>query len=405
MDQRAKLLEGIKVADFSWLGVGPTTTMNLGEYGATIVKIESGIRPDGLRTLPPFKDNISGIERSQYFAGCNNNKYSIRLNLNHPKMVQVSRRLLGWADIVVESFTPGNMERWGLGYEDIRKIKPDIIMLSTCMQGQTGPAAKSPGHGITLTALTDFNHITGWPDRAPPGIFIPYTDWFNPQFNIIALLAALDYRQRTGKGQYLDVSQYECGIQFLAPVMLDYTVNGREFQRMGNRSPCAAPHGIYRCRGEDRWCAITVSSDEEWDSFCKVIGNPKWTTDFSFATLLDRKRNEEELDRMVEEWTIKHSAEEIMTWMQYAGVPAGVVATGEDVWNDPQLTHYKEFYELEHPEMGMCACLRCPVELSKSSYEIRRPPLLGEHTEYVCREFLMMPDEEFASLLLEGVFE
>ena len=240
----------------------------------------------------------------------------------------------------------------GLVYEELKKVNPDIIMLSTCMQGQTGPHHTHPGFGLTLTALSGFNHITGWPDREPENLFT-YTDFIGPHFNVLAILAALDYRCRTGKGQYLDVSQYENGVHFLAPLILDYVVNGRVANRTGNRYPYAAPHGAYRCRGDDRWCTIAVFTEAEWQNFVLVIGNPAWASSPKFITLEVRKDNEDELDRLVEEWTINYTAEEVMSMMQGVGVSAGVVQTGEDLLErDPQLKHRHFFQELDHPEVG-----------------------------------------------------
>ena len=400
-----KPLEGVKVADFTWYAAAPIATKTLADYGAEVIRIEGSSRPDGHRLLPPFKDGIPGWNRGGGFNQCNSGKLSVTLNLAHPKGVEVAKRFVAWADIVVESFAGGVMERMGLGYEELKKVKPDIIMLSSCMQGHTGPHATHPGFGPHLTALSGFNHIAGWPDREPAELG-NHTDFIAPLFNALAPLAALDYRRRTGKGQYLDLSQYENAIHFLAPLILDYTVNQRVADRVGNRSPDAAPHGAYRCRGEDRWCAIAVFTDEEWQSFGKVIGNPAWTKEPKFATLLGRKENEEELDRLVEEWTINYSPEEVMTMMQAAGVAAGVLETGEDLLqHDPQLRQRCTFWELDHPEVGKYYAMGPSFVLSKSSCEVRRAPLLGEHNEYALKEVLAMSDEEIAELVTEGVIE
>ena len=198
--------------------------------------------------------------------------------------------------MVVDNFAGGAMDRMGLGYAELKRIKPDIIMLSSCMQGQTGPHARHPGSGHKLTALAGISSITGWPDRSP-GNILAYTDFIGPRFNVIAILAALIYRRRTGKGQYLDMSQYENSVHFIAPQILDYAANNRVAERMGNQCAYAAPHNAYRCVGDDRWCVIAAFSDEEWQSFCRVIGNPSWTADTGFSTLAGRKQNETELDR------------------------------------------------------------------------------------------------------------
>ena len=400
-----KLLEGIKVVDFGLAWTGPLTTKALSDHGAEVIKIESSSRPELFRTMVPFKDDIVGLNRGGYFNVANTGKLSVALNLAHPKGVEIAKRLIARADIVVENFAGGVMERMGLGYEELKKVKPDIIMLSSCMQGHTGPYAAHPGYGFLLTPLSGFNQIAGWPDREPV-VLGSYTDFPAPRLNVVVVLAALDYRRRTGKGQYLDMSQYETGVHFLAPLVLDYVVNRRVANRMGNRCPYAAPHGAYRCRGDDRWCAIAVFTDGEWRSFGGVIGNPAWASSPKFATLLARKENEEELDRLVEEWTVDRAAEEVMSMMQAAGVAAGVLETGEDLLeHDPQLRHRHYFWELDHPEIGKYHAPGSSFVLSRSPCELRRAPLMGEHNEYALKEALGMSDEEIAELVVEGVIE
>jgi crotonobetainyl-CoA:carnitine CoA-transferase CaiB-like acyl-CoA transferase len=399
-----KPLEGIKVVDFCWLIAGTRTSKALADYGAEVIKIESSTRPDPSRPLGPFKDGIPGLNRGNANQW-NTSKLSVALNFTHPKGVEAAKKLVAWADVVVENFAGGVMDRLGLGYKELKKIKPDIIMLSSCMQGQTGPHADHPGLGAHLTALAGFCHITGWPDREPPNLGV-YTDFIVPRFNAAAILAALDYRRRTGRGQYLDMSQYESSVHFMAPLVMDYAINQRVAMRMGNRSDSAAPHGAYRCRGEDRWCAIAVFTDEEWRSFNEAIGNPAWTNDLKFATLPARKENEDELDRLVEEWTINHSPEEVMSLMQATGVAAGVVETGEDLLeHDAQLRHRHFFWELNHPEIGKYRTAGPAFKLSKSPREVRSAPLLGEHSEYVFKEILGMSDDEIVEMVMEGVVE
>jgi len=400
-----RVLEGIKVVDFTWAIAGPLATKALADFGAEVIKIESVNRPDPHRPAAHYKDGIPGINRRGQFNQDSTGKLSVALNLAHPKGLELAKRFVSRADIVVENFAGGVMERMGLGYEALKKVKPDIIMLSTCMQGQTGPFFNHPGFGFHMSALSGFYQITGWPDREPPYLG-PYTDFIAPHFNVLAVLAALDYRQRTGKGQYFDLSQYENGVHFLAPLVLDYVVNGRVADRTGNRYPYAAPHNAYRCSGMDRWCAIAVFTEEEWQGFCKVIGNPEWTNDSRFSSLLSRKENEDELDRLVEEWTINHSAEEVMNIMQAGGVAAGVLETGEDLLeNDPQLKHRHFFWELDHPEIGKHYAPGPSFILSKSPCELRCAPLIGEHNEYALKEILGLSDDEITELIAEGVVE
>ena len=389
-----KLLEGIRVVDFTWHLTGPLTTKHLSDLGAEVIVVESRNRPGWQRGAPRTGSN------DQYFT-C---KKSITLNLREPKGLELVKQLIADSDIVVENFAGGAMKRMGLAYEVLKELKPDIIMLSTSMQGQTGPYFNHPGSGHKLTSLAGFSNILGWPDREP-GWLAAYTDFIAPRYNIIAIMAALEYRERTGKGQYLDMSQYEAGIQFMAPLVLDYGVNNRTVGRIGNKSPDAAPHNAYRCLGEDRWCTIAVFTDREWQSFCEVIGNPALAEDPRFATLLARKENEEELDRLVNEWTASRSAEEVMDRMQAAGVAAGVVETGEDMMDkDPQLKHRGFFIELEYPEHGKYRTQAgTHFLLSKYTTELQVAPLLGEHNEYVFKEILGIPDEEYDELVKDGI--
>jgi len=405
-DRKQGLFKDIKIVEFTNFGVGPRTGVYFAQYGAEVVKVESSTRPDGMRGLPPFKGPV-GLNTSMDFTKNNPNKYGMNLNLKHPKGLELAKLLVGsWSNVVIENFTPGALERLGLGYEDLKSVKPDLIMLSTCMQGQTGPACKHPGFGYHLSSLTGFNAITGWPDRDPTGVFGAYTDLIAPLFSITALLAAIDHRRLTGKGQYLDVSQYEAGINFLAPSILDYAVNQRLLKPMANFSDFACPHGVYPCLGDDRWVAIAVITDEEWRSFSEVIGNPEWTREARFATLSSRIKNRDEVDRLVGKWTSNYHPEVVMTLMQENGVPASIVASSKDIWEDPQLKHEERFSEVSHPETGICFAEHTSVKLSKvAPSKLRHAPLLGEHTELVCRNMLGMSDEEFVDLLADGVFE
>ncbi len=392
-----KLFEGIRVVDFTWHLTGPFTTKHLSDLGAEVIIVESRKRP-GWRRGPPRSGSNDQNATS---------KLSVTVNTRDPRGTELVKKLVAKSDIVVENFAGGSMQRMGFGYEALKAIKPDIIMLSTSMQGQTGPYASHPGSGHKLTALAGFSNILGWPDRKPAWI-AAYTDFIAPRYAVLAIMAALDYKRRTGKGQYLDLSQYENGIQFMAPLVLDYVVNKRVAIRMGNQNAYAAPHNAYRCLGEDRWCAIAVFTDEEWQSFCEVIDKPAMAKNPKFSTLLARKGNEEELDRLVNEWTMKHSAEEVMAKMQAAGVAAGVVETGEDLMeNDPQLKHRHTFTELEYPTgEGKYRTQAGPhFLLSKYNCELKAAPLLGEHNESVFKGLLGMADEEFATLVKEGVID
>jgi len=399
-------LHNLKVADFSWSLAGPLITKYLADHGATVVRVESAKRPCPLRLSAPYKDGLPGLNRSGYYAFFNANKYSLALDLGNPEAIKVAKRLIAWADVVVESFTPGTMERLGLAYEEVRNIKENIIMLRCSAQGQTGPHAQHPSFGFQLVGLCGFTHLTGWPELEPQQPWGAYTDLIAPRFGASAILAALIYRRNTGRGQCIDLSQFEAGLQFLAPILLEYAVNKREAIRVGNSCTYAAPHGVFRCKGDDRWCAIAVFNDREWEALCEVIGIPSLARDPRFATLLSRKDNEPELNRIVEQWTITLPAEDAASRLQSAGVSSGVVKNARDVCLDPQLAHYGHFWTLEHKEIGSLSHLGQPFKLEKTPAEPRTAaPCLGEHTEYVCKQLLGMSEEEFNQLLVSGVFE
>lgn len=414
-----KPFDGIKFLDFTWAGVGPFTGNFLTYYGAMTIRVETATRPDPIRFGMPGRGGAAVINEEgrisrhpeleygpTYSITHPVYKYDITLNLKLPKAIEVFKSLVAWADVIVENFTTGVMERLGLGYEELKKIKPSIIMYRTNGYGHTGPMAGQPGLGMTVTALTGMHGIAGWPGQPPTPVSSFYTDHLAPLFGGLTLISAIDYMRRTGKGQCIDHSQVEAGINYMAPLVLDYTVNGRELALTGNRSSIAAPHGAYPCRGDDRWVAIGVYNDQEWAAFCDVVGNPAWTGEGKYATLAGRIENSDELDKLVGEWTVSFTPEQVMAMMQDAGVAAGVVANARDQEEDPQFRYYDFFREREHPYMGKHNFYHPPgFRLSEVDAEVSAPTLLGEHTEYICRDILGMTEHEFNELRKAGVFD
>ena len=328
------------------------------------------------------------------------------LDLSKPEGLDIMKRLVAWADVFIESNVPGMIDKFGLDYDNIKKLNPGIIMMSTNQMGREGPLARYKGFGVQTAAIAGYHQLTGYGDGKPMGPFGAYTDMVSIQWLLTALLAALDYRKRTGKGQYLDHSQLEAGVHFLSPAVLQYTANGEKMPQAANHELHAAPHGCYRCKGEDRWCAVSVFTDEEWRSFCTVIGNPSWTREKTFMSVTGRKENEDRLDALVEEWTLQFSPEEVSEKMQRAGISSGVVSNGEDLSKNPQLAARNFYQLLEHTEIGLSSYSNPPFKLSQSSVEVRKAaPCLGEHTEYVCREILGISDEEFINILQSGGLE
>ena len=401
-------LKGIKVVEFAAFAAGPAVGKHLADHGATVVHIESRTRPDGFRThYPPYKDNIHGLNRSGLFALCNNDKLGITLNLKKaPRATELAKRIVAWADVVIENFSPGTMGRLGLDYESLKNVKPDLIMLSSSNLGQTGPHAHHAGFGSQLSSLAGFTHLTGYPDGPPQILYGPYIDYIAVAYGAVAILAALDYRQRTGKGNHIDTAQYETGLQYLAPILLDYKINGTVAGRNANRDPHAVPHGAYPCKGDDRWCVISVSSESEWQALCSVMGNPSWVVEARFASHAARKQNEDELDNKMSEWTSGFTARELMEKLQAAGVKAGLVNTMKDIYSDPQLAQRPQWRELHHPEIDKLHYQRPPFLLGKTPPgPEKRDPLLGEHNDYFYRELLGLSEQEYRQLMDEKVID
>ncbi|MBM3925128.1 MAG: CoA transferase [SAR202 cluster bacterium] len=380
--------EGVKVLDFCWVAIGPMTTRYFADFGATVVRIESIHRIDTIRTATPLKNNTPGTNHSAYFANYNSGKHSMALNMGDPRAKDVALELAKWADIVTENFTPGVMEKWGLGYEDLKKVNPNLIMFSASMQGRGGPFSNHPGFGPVLTALSGHTHLTGWPDRTPTSPYGAYTDFLLPRLAVAALGAALDHRRRTGQGVYIDMSQLEGSLYFVADALMDYAGNHRVPVRQGNRHVSHAPHNAYPCQGEDRWCAIGCQNDQDWIALCKVIGRPELAKDKRYATQESRKKHEDEIDKLISAWTHDKDAFDVMHRCQAAGVPAGVVQTCEDLFNDPQFKHRNHYVFLDHKEIGRHAYDGVEFKLSEGHPTYQPSPLLGEHTEWVCKEIL-----------------
>jgi crotonobetainyl-CoA:carnitine CoA-transferase CaiB-like acyl-CoA transferase len=392
--------------EFAVFAAGPLVGKHLGEHGAEVIRVESHAMPDGFRVhYPPFKDNKPGLERGGSYALFNDQVLNVTLDLKQPKAVSLAKELVSKSDIVIENFAAGVMDRLGLSYSELRRVKPDLIMLSSCNQGQTGRRARQRGFGSQLTSMSGFTHLTGYGGGQPPVLLYgPYVDFVAVGFGLIAVLAALDYRRRTGTGQHIDLSQYETGIQFMAPAVLDAQINGHVHEPEGNRDPHAAPHGVYPCKGQDEWCAIAVFNDEEWRAFCRAAEKPDWESDPRFSSAADRKAHEAELDRLIAGWSAHFDPRVIVERLQSAGVRAGVVQSVPDLFSCPQLAHRHQWVELPHAEFGTFEHLAPPFILSETPSELRRSsPLLGEHNDYVFEHIVGLSPEEIQILKDERV--
>jgi crotonobetainyl-CoA:carnitine CoA-transferase CaiB-like acyl-CoA transferase len=402
-------LSGVRVVDFTWLGAGPYTTRTLADHGAEVIRVESGKRIDRLRILPPFRDKTRGdsVNRSGYFADRNSNKLSVTVNLKHPGAADLILRLVAQSDIVASNFTPGTLDGLGLGYQACQTVRPDIIYLEMGMQGVDGPDASQVGYGQTVCALTGLYHLSGLPGRIPTGTGTNYPDHVAaPTHAAFAVLAALRHRRRTGEGQFIDIAQTETMISLLGPAVLDYTVNGRVEQPQGNLAEYAAPHGVYPCRGDDRWLALSVGTDQQWRTLLDELDAAELAQDERFGTLPARHRNHAALDEELAARTRACDGYELTARLQERGVPAAVVQNYQDlVDGDPQLRHRGHFAVLDHPEMGPSVYNSPPFTLSGAGQPVMRAPapLLGQHTRQVCAELLGLDDAAIDELTSAGV--
>jgi crotonobetainyl-CoA:carnitine CoA-transferase CaiB-like acyl-CoA transferase len=401
-------LSGLRVLELGSGAAGPVASRYFAEHGAEVIRIESSKRPDFLRSLWLTPDSPHGLDGSPMFILLNPGKKSVAINMKTPEGVALVRRLVGWADIVSENFAPGPMQRWGLDYAGVRAIRPDTVMVSACLFGQTGPQRSYPGFGGQGSAISGFNHLTGWPDREAHGPSHTITDSLSPRYVALAAVGALIERERTGEGQYIDLSQIEAAVYSQSEVMVRYFANGEVVDRRGNRDDPvgshAAPHGVYPARGDDRWIAISAYTAEDWDALCQVMGEPEWTRDERFSNLASRRQHEDALDEHLAAWSADFDAHELMHELQDGGVEAGVVQTAADLITDPQLAHRGHFTTMRHVHLGELAFERSGFRLSHNTAGYQSAgPNLGEHTEEVLRDVLGLEADEIARLLADGI--
>jgi crotonobetainyl-CoA:carnitine CoA-transferase CaiB-like acyl-CoA transferase len=396
-------LAGLKVMDLAWVVAGPLIGRALAEFGATVVRIESSRRVETARLMGPFPGGKSDVQQSVLFENCNANKYGLSLDLSMLQARAVALDLACWADVVIESFMPGQMAKFGLAYDRIAALNPGLIMVSSSLMGQTGPYAQFSGYGNVGAAMAGYQMIVGHPDEPPIGPFGPYTDYVGPRFAIVALLAALDHRRRSGEGAFIDASQAEAGIAFLAPQVADYSVSGRNAGALGNRDPAFAPHGVFRAAGPDAWVAIVARDEDEWQRLATHIGGAALAGDARFATLALRQANQDALEQEIGRWTAVRAASTIESELQARSIAAHVVAASEDFVHDRQLQARGHFVRLPHPLMGETVFENSRYALSETpaSFE-RSAPTFGRDNDYVLGTLLGYEPARIASLREAG---
>ena len=402
---KQKAFSGIKVWSMAWIGVGPITARYLADNGAQVIRMDSSNHPDLLRGAPPFKGDKPSLNNSMFFGDFNCSKLSLGLNMKEPEAQEIAFEMAQWADVVLESFTPGTMAKWGLSYNDLSKKNPGLVMLSTCMQGQTGPRAAYPGYGNIMASMSGFYEVTGWPDRDPVSVYGAYTDFIAPRFTTMALIAALDHKRRTGEGQYIDVSQYEASLQFFGPEFLDYEVNDVVATRHGNHHPTLCPHNVYPCLGEENWIAISVEDDQQWAALKEAMDNPPWALNPDFDTSAGRKSKESFIDDQLALWTAQGNANDLFQRLQ-PNVAAGRVNPADALYEDPQIEHRDYFQTVSHTVMGDVVLNGAQANFSNlDNHPTKAPPCVGEDSVDVLKECLGMSDADIAVLIEKNVVQ
>jgi len=397
---RGSALEGVRVADFCWLWAGAYATGLLALLGAEVIKIESMARVDPTRQMTlTIGKAFEGVDYSPIFNSFNLNKLSVTLNLKQPKAVELAKRIIQVSDVVSQNMRPGAMEKIGLSYEVLKRIKPDIIMLSSSSFGTEGPLRRYGGYAPSFAAYSGLTHLTGYSD-GEPNPMTGSTDLMSATTSAFAIIAALNHWQHTGQGQHIDLSSVESLSVFTGDALMEYLMNGRIQSRRGNQDRIMAPHNCYRCRGDDKWVSIAVSTDEEWQAFCDATGHPEWTEDERFADAYVRWKNQEELDRLVGEWAINYTHYEVTEILQKAGVAAMPSFSNEEILSDAHFKARNSAVEVEHPAMGKQVVLAPQWRFSKTPAKVTKAsPLMGEHDEYVFGELLGMSSAEIKHLM------
>jgi len=399
-------LDGTRVVELGWAAAGPLVGTYLAQHGADVIHVESTTALDPFRsTYPPFKDNVVGPDRAGMFAFYNAGKRGVTLDLKQPRGVELALQLVKTADVVIESFPAGTLARRGLGHDALRRARPDLVILSSCNQGQTGPHAQHPGYGSQLTALAGFNELLGEPGRTPVILYGPYIDYIAVGYGVIAILAALERRRRTGEGCVIDLSQYEAGLQFLAPALLEHAANGTVPTRDANHDRVAVPHGVYPSQGDDCWIALSIWSDDEWARFREVLGDPTWSRDGVLGSADGRRAREAELDARIADWTRTRTREEAVGALRERGLSAAPVESVGELFDDPQLAHRGVWRRAPHAGLGEVGLMAPPFVLSDTPARADRAgPMLGEHNEEVFKGLLGLNADEYAALAADGVF-
>jgi crotonobetainyl-CoA:carnitine CoA-transferase CaiB-like acyl-CoA transferase len=389
------ILNGIRVIDFTRVLAGPFATRCLADFGAEVIKIQSG------KTAVGAESNTEG-----YFNIWNRNKRSILLDMSFPEAREIVLGLTSISDVVVENFSPRVMGNWGLGFETLKSVKDDLIMLSMSGMGRSGPWKDYVAFGPTVQSLGGLSYLTSYSPDLPQGMGYSHADPVAGLYGALAVLAALEYRDWTGEGQYIDLSEYEVVSTLIGPALMDVLENCRHAVPQGNRSDDlpAAPYGCHPCRGDDKWCVISVYEERQWQALCRVMGRSEWGKADRFASVAERKTHAREIDDVIGGWTSRHRAEEVVEMLQAEGVSAGVVQDARGLANDPQFRMREFFVGLKHPVLGETVSDRSPVRFQNdTTADWKAAPLLGKDNRYVYAELLGFSEDKLSSYIERGI--
>lgn len=403
--QKRRALEGVRILDFSWGAVGPYANSLLALMGAEVIKVETRKKIDIMRrTLDPVTRLPQDPDTSPLFHASNAGKLGLTVNVSYPEAREVIRKLVAVSDAVVESLRPGVSKRLGLDYETLCQVNPSLVQVSVSAAGSYGPDSQAIGYAPTFAAMSGLGFVTGYPGGQPTEIRFS-VDMMGALTNAYAIMSALIHRQRTGQGQWVDFSCREAITNLVAEFLVDYTLNGKEGERQGNRDEFWAPHNCYPCKGEDRWVSIAVTTEEEWRALCKAMGSPAWTKDPKFAIALSRWEHQDELDELISQWTRDYLHTEVMEKLQAVGVAAVPSFDVGDLYQDPHMQAQEAYAIAERPKLGAKVIMRAPWEFSRTPSEAKLGPTLGADNEYLLKEVLGLPEEQYRDLEARGVLE
>ncbi len=395
-------LQGVKVLDFMWAMAGPAASRVLADYGAEIIRVESANKLDAVRSLSPFPGDVADPDKSGIYHNMNAGKRGLTLDMAKPGAIDVIWDLIDWADVVLESFSPKAMTAWDIDYEQVQKRRPDIIMASSCLMGQTGPLAMLAGFGTMAAAISGFFYPVGWTDRAPTGPYSAYTDYTSPRWLVASVMGALEHKRRTGQGQYIDLSQAEAALHLMTPALLEYSVNGNVWERDGNRDIVFAPQGGYRTSGNDNWIAISCKDDNQWQSLAGEMNRG----DLSHLTVDERHAQHDELDSIISAWALEQEGVDLMERLQALGVAAHIVQNSPELVADQQMTHRGCFVEVAHASHDPFFVDGTRFHMSRTPAEVTHAgPIFGEHSFEVLMECAGYDPDQIADLAVAELLE